>query len=328
MSGTGGFQTQATPQPALAIAGDFASQNPYFSLDVGAGGLVAGSSGVQVGLFAWIVPPLDPEGTPTICNNFGIGNIAGFVSRMQQGLITQYLAYAGMIIQPGFQMSLMTGGDFWIVNNGATQAVRGQKAYANFTNGQASFAATGAPSTAASATGCTITPETFSVTGSIGGQSGNILTVTSVGSGTIYPGATISGGATASGTEIVSQISGSPGGVGTYYVSIPEQTVASTTISGTYGLLTIGTLSGSYGNFQVGQVLTVSGSVVAGTSITANVSGSGGSSGTMVVNNNTNVGTQTISAASNVETDFWCLSSGLVGELVKITNKSFSSYNS
>ena len=67
-------------------------------------------------------------------------------------------------------------------------------------------------------------------------------------------------------------------------------------------------------------MLTVSGSVVAGTYITANVTGSGGSGGTMVVSNNTNVGSQTISAASNVETKFYCRGSALPGELVKISS--------
>jgi hypothetical protein len=45
MSGTGGFQTSTTDQPAFAVAGDFASQNPYFTFDAGPGGLVAGPSG-------------------------------------------------------------------------------------------------------------------------------------------------------------------------------------------------------------------------------------------------------------------------------------------
>ena len=38
MSGTGGFQTQIYNQPAVAVAGDFASQNPFFTLDAGPGG--------------------------------------------------------------------------------------------------------------------------------------------------------------------------------------------------------------------------------------------------------------------------------------------------
>jgi hypothetical protein len=38
MSGTGGFQTSTTDQPAFAVAGDFASQNPYFTFDAGPGG--------------------------------------------------------------------------------------------------------------------------------------------------------------------------------------------------------------------------------------------------------------------------------------------------
>lgn len=57
----------------------------------------------------------------------------------------------------------------------------------------------------------------------------NIMTVTVVGSGTIYPGAMlVSGGIY--GTMVLSQLSGTTGGVGTYAVSI-NQTLASTTVT-------------------------------------------------------------------------------------------------
>jgi len=67
-----------------------------------------------------------------------------------------------------------------------------------------------------------------------------LLTVTGSVTGTIYPGTTISGTGVATGTQIVSQVSGTAGAAGTYLVSIPEQTVSATTISGTYGTLTVG----------------------------------------------------------------------------------------
>ena len=40
----------------------------------------------------------------------------------------------------------------------------------------------------------------------------------------------------------------------------------------------------------------------------------------MVVNNNANVGSTTITASLAVETKFWARSSGLVGEVVKISS--------
>lgn len=66
-----------------------------------------------------------------------------------------------------------------------------------------------------------------SVTGAI---SGTTLTVTVVGSGTLYPGVMLSGTGVTAGTYIMSQISGTTGGVGTYTVN-NSQTVASTTIT-------------------------------------------------------------------------------------------------
>ena len=312
----GNFQSQVSTQPAIGVEGDFCDHNPRVTFDVGAGGLVAGASGALVGRFCWVVPPTDLEGTNTIVNNFGAGQVAGFLHREQQGLITVYLQYASLLLPTGFPAVLHVAGGFFVKNRGATQAQYGQKAYANFLDGSASFAATASPASGASATGSTIAPETFSVTASI---AGDIMTVTAVGSGTIYPGATISGGATVSGTTVSSQISGTAGGVGDYYVSVAEQTVASTTISGTYGLLTIGTLT-TTAPFAVGDTLNATGSVVAGTQITANVTGAGGTGGTMVVNNDTNVGSQTISAVSNVETSWIARSGGLPGELVKISN--------
>lgn len=315
MSGTGGFQTQVYDQPAIGIAGDKASNNPISMYDVGPGGLVAGSFGVRIGRMAWVVPPLDSNGTPTVANSFGSGNVAGFVPRVLQGSNSIYLSFAGQAVLAGYEMGIATGGDWLAVNDGTTQALRGQKAYANFLNGTISFAATASPSTGASATGSSIAAETSSVTGSI---AGNVLTVTVVGSGTVYPGTTISGTNVASGTQILSQLTGTAGGVGTYLVSIPEQTVASTTISGTYGLLTVGTLT-TTPVFAVGDTLNATGSVVAGTQITQLVTGSGGTGSTLVVNNNTIVSSQTISAQSNVETPWFALNSALPGEIVKIS---------
>lgn len=311
----GGFQTQVSNQPVMGIPGDFASMNPYFTYDAGPGGLVAGGpAGVQIGLFGWVYPPSDPDGTGTVVQNFGSGPPAGVVHRAQQGLIISYLANAGQTIQPGFQMGLMVGGDFWVKNDGAATAVRGQKAFANLANGKVSFAAAGAIPGGASATGSSIAASTFSATGSI---AGNTLTVTAVGSGTIYPGATISGTGVVTGTKIASQLTGAAGGVGTYLVdTLQPSTVASTTISGTYGTLTIGTATGT---FAVGDILTGT-NVVAGTAVTANITGSGGTGGTMVVNNNTVVGSTTITASISVETRWFAMSSGAVGEIVKISD--------
>jgi hypothetical protein len=314
MSGTGGFQTQVQDQPAFAVAGDFASNNPWFSFDAGPGGLVAGAAGVKIGLFAWVYPPDDPDGTGKIVANSGAGPVAGFVHRAQQGLITTYLDFAGVTIKPGFQMGIMVGGDFWCVNTGTVEPVPGvSKAFANLADGTVQFAAPGTVIGGASATASSVAAETFSTTASI---NDDVLTVTAVGSGTVYPGSTIAAAGISAGVQIVKQLTGTPGGIGTYSLNVGDLSIASTTITGTYGLLTIGTATGV---FAVGDILTGSG-VVAGTAITANVTGSGGTGGTMVVNNNTVVSSTTITASVAVETKWYAMSSGQNGELVKISD--------
>lgn len=316
---SGGFQTQVTVQPAPAVEGDFASQNPRWTVDFGPGGAVAGSNGIVVGRACWATPPTDANGAAAVLNSAGSGPITGIIAREQQALITRYLADAAMVVPTGFQVTAYSNVDIWVKNNGATQALPGQKAYASFAGLGWNFAASGAPTAGGSGSASTIAAGTFSTTASI---AGNIMTVSAVASGTIYPGSTVSGSGVASGSQVASQLTPlltgeTLGGVGRYYVSIPEQAVASTTVSGTYGLLTVG--GTVVAGFGVGDVLTVSGAVVAGTVITALGTGSGGA-GTYIVSNNTVVSSQAISvAAVNVETKWIAMSSALPGELVKIS---------
>lgn len=75
----------------------------------------------------------------------------------------------------------------------------------------------------------TIAP-TFVVTGSIAATT---MTVTAVTSGTITVGAGASGANVANGTQIIQQLTGTAGGIGTYKVNI-SQTAASATINGRY----------------------------------------------------------------------------------------------
>lgn len=321
MSGTGGRQTGVNVQPAVGVSGDFCDLNPRFTYDAGAGALVAGPNGCRVGRFAWISAPDDSNGAYGVVNNTGTGSPAGYIAREQQGLNTVYLSDGTQFIPAGFPVTLFTGGGFWMQNSGAGQVLPGQKAYAAYKDGTVTYAATASPTAGGTSTASTIAATTFSVTGSI---TGNIATVTAVGSGTVVPGATISGTNVASGSVVVSQLipllSGeATGGVGRYYVSIPEQSAASTTISGTYGLLTVG--GTVVAGFAVNNVLAATGSVVAGTTITALGTGTG-AAGTYIVNNNTVVSSQAINvAAVNIETTFFARSSGLANELVKTTNQ-------
>lgn len=311
-----GFQTSVGTQPAPAVEGDFASINPRFTVDAGPGGLISGSGhgsvGVTIGRFAWAdYSTVDADGSPASVYNFGSGPPTGFVHREGQGLITTFLAHSGMIIPPGFQMTLHNGGDFWVKNNGATAALLGQKAYADVGTGAVSFAATGAPGSA-SVTGA-IAAGTASGTGTI---AGNVMTITGSVSGTIQIGATVTGTGVSTGTTIVSQLSGTPGGVGTYSVNPPEQTVASTTLTATYGTLTVSAVSS--GTVTNGGLVGGSG-VTAGTVITALGTGAG-ATGTYIVNKTQTVGSEALTIGQTVETKWVAMSSGLPGELVKISD--------
>ena len=330
MAGTGGFQTQCYPQPAMAVAGDFCSNNPYFSFDAGPGGLVAGSSGVTVGLFAWVHYPPDADGTPSqVFNNPGpvqptgthggtVGPPNGFVHRAQQALITTFLADASMVIPQGFPVTLMAGGDFWVVNNGTTDAQVGQKAFANPANGQALFAGAGsigAPS--ALATSVIITSAQWSGTGSI---TGDVLTVTANAAGGVYPGATV--GSPGVGV-VVAVLTGSPTGTGTFLLSMNEQAVTSTNLAANYGLLSIGGQPSTTVPIAVGDAIFASNGVSLSptTIVSWMISGSGTTTTqTAVVNQTTAIGTTIMQFGSSVETKWFAGSTGLPGELVKITD--------
>lgn len=306
---TAGFQTQVYFQPAPAVPGDFCDSNPRASVDAGPFGLVAGAAGVTIGGFGWIsAAQIDTDDAPSIVNSFGSGPIAGFVHRAQQGLITTFLADASMTIPQGFPVTLMSAGGFWVKNSGSGLAVPGQKAYANFSNGLVTFAATGSASTASLTTSSIAAGTAIAGTASI---SGNVLTVTAVSAGTIYPGAILTGpSGVASGTQVVAQLSGTSGGVGTYALSIPEQTVASGALAGTYGILTVG----GGGPPSLGSVLSGSG-VTVGTAVWQQLTNT-----TWVVSPSQTVTSTTITATTNVETKFIAMSSGLAGELVKISS--------
>lgn len=309
-----GFQTSVAVQPAPAVVGDFADTNPRASVQAGPRGLVAGSAGVIVGRFAWLSRALlDGDNAAAAVNNFGSGPVAGLIHREQQGLITNYMQQSGMVVPAGFPVTVMSAGGFWVKNDGGAPVQPGMKAYANFADGKATFAATGS-ATSASVTGA-IAAATGSFTGAI---NDNILTITAVSSGTAVVGGLLSGTNVATGTRIVSQLSGTAGGVGTYTVSIPNQTVASTTISETYGTLTVSAVSS--GTVGVGAVLSGSG-VTAGTTVTALGTGTGGI-GTYVVDTTQTAGSTTVAATMNVETRWEARTSALAGELVKITTHS------
>lgn len=323
MSGIASFQTATRNLQAPGLAGDFASMNPYatqLSTQIyNSTGFRAGASGLVIGLFAW----LDPS-TWTFANNSGAGAPNGFVGRGGMlGLITTYLSGFGVTIPAGMGTpNIYDAGDFYVVNNGLTEAVPNMKTYANNVTGVASFAASGAPTTGGTSTASTISAQTGSSAAST--IVDNVFTTGPAVTGTLVPGAVLSGTGVATGTTIVSQVTPliageALGGVGRYLVTPRDQTVASTTISETYGLLTIGgTVVSGYG---VGQTLTSAvGGFAAGSTITGAGTGVGGA-GTYYTQTQT-VGSGIINSVTNTETGWWCRSFGLPGDVVKISSRS------
>ena len=135
-----------------------------------------------------------------------------------------------------------------------------------------------------------IAPETSTFTGSV---SGYVMTVTTVPSNPIVAGATVTGTGVTANTVVSDQLSGTPGGIGTYALSMAS-IVASESITSTYGLMTV-TVVGS-GTLAVGQTLSGSG-VTVGTLITQLGSGTGGT-GTYYVNDTQTVGSEAITATA------------------------------
>ncbi len=129
------FQAQVNLQPAPAVAGDFASANPRATLLAGPGAIVAGTTGVNSGVFAWV--------TAGVAVNNGSGAPAGFVRRGNTALITAFLAESGVNTPQGLPVTLFTQGDFWAQATVAVATV-GQKVFAKLTDGTVQTAAAGA----------------------------------------------------------------------------------------------------------------------------------------------------------------------------------------
>lgn len=132
-----GFQTQVNVNPAIAVAGDFASANPRASVVAPEGGFVAGAAGVTVGCFAWV----QADGVTVL--NTGTGKPDGFIHREQQALITAYLGEAVNLIPGGLPVTLMRTGDYFATSTVAT-AEKGEKAFAKLADGTMQPAAAGA----------------------------------------------------------------------------------------------------------------------------------------------------------------------------------------
>ena len=315
------FQTQVNETAGVGVPGDFSDHGPRTAVPAGPGGLKAGPAGVYIGRFAWLSPYfLDWDDAPAVLNSFGTGMPAGIVANEMQTTLTVFLDEYTYVVKAGYNITAYNNGSFWVKNEGTTTALPNQKVYAGFADGKISAAATASPTQITAATS-SIAAATNAFTGGI---SDNVLTVTAVSSGSIYPGTTVAGGTTVSGTKVMSQflplLTGeTAAGVGRYAVNIAGQSVAAgTSLTGGYGVLTLGaTPSGAFG---AGQVLSGS-SVATGTTVTQLLTGSPTVSGaTFAVDNNTVVGSTTITANLNYETKWVVMSPAAAGGMMKISS--------
>lgn len=295
-----GFPNQVNVQPGVGVAGDFASGNPRSTVLNGPGAFVAGPFGCNVGLFAWA------DAANIRCGNTGPGAPTGFVGRAQQGLINVYLQEASQQIPAGLPTVLFSSGDFWVKNDGSTSATVNMKAYVNNATGQISFAATASPTVGGTSTASTIaattsTASSIAVNSFTGTIAGNVLTVSAIATGALFPGQVLSGGSGTNlinpATTVVKQLTGTIGSTGTYQVSV-SQTYSSATITGSGATLTVGgTVTGYY---AVGAVISGSG-ITTGSTILAAISGAG-IGGTYAVSAAQTVSSQAINATGGLLT--------------------------
>jgi hypothetical protein len=290
-----GFPSFVNKQPPVGILGGFASQNVRVTALAGEGAFRSGNglnylgnpNLASVGKFAYAAGAFAGAQKPAGAS------VVGFIANEDQANIpfNPSLANVNAValdVNAGFPVTLFTRGDFWtipqapvsgIVSPGDTVYIRQYDGAP--TNDGTSFSATGVQ-TAASST----------------------LTVSAVTKGSLTPGMTITGSGVAANTVVVAQLTGTPGGAGTYTVSNTTG-FSSTTISvaaddsgfkwqssiaadsSFTGAIAAGTgvltASAVTGTIAVGQYLNGTG-VPANLFITAQLSGTAGGAGTYQTN--------------------------------------------
>lgn len=146
-----GFPNKINYNWTNGFPGGIASANPRRSAIPGDLGFRAGAAGVAVGVFAWV----QADGA-TVLNAPQKGEApTGLVLRDQTALITAYLAESTMTLPSGFNVQLMTGGDYFAQSS--TTATPGQAVFASTSNGSISTGAPGSAPSGTVATGFVVT---------------------------------------------------------------------------------------------------------------------------------------------------------------------------
>ncbi len=219
-----GFQSVVNAQPAPAEPGDFASANPRTSVIAGAGAMKAAPAGLTVGLFAWADPA-----TLLAYNVYAANRLLGFVHRENQGMITDFLGIASMLVPGGYPVTLMSRGDFWAFF--AAPAAVGEAVYAVPATGVATVTSGGNQATPFKVASEVLADVSF--TGVI--DADGILTASAV-TGVLSARQYLAGTGVNQNTQIVNQLGGTPGGAGTYQTTV-QDVVSSTAMTATGGKL-------------------------------------------------------------------------------------------
>lgn len=215
-----GFQRVINQQPAPAVAGDFASNNPRTSVvpPVESGFVVAAAQAVTCGFFAW--GGSDGKVYSSAAGVPAGGSSLGFVGRqanIPSVLITAFLAEAKMTLNDGMPATLLNGGEYWAALQGGAI---GDPVYA--------VAATGAPSLSAAAGANPDTGFKLASTAPVDAVSNaattiaavtGIMTVAVVASGVLAVGQRVTGVGVPDQTYITKQLTGAAGAAGTYQTS-------------------------------------------------------------------------------------------------------------
>lgn len=300
-----GFQTIVSNQPAPAEAGDFYGVNPRASVIGGAGQFVAPALGLAVGQFAWFDTALS-----RVSQSYIAGLVLGMVRRANQAVITTFLAPFTYLVNPGFPVTGLSQGDFWVRFAGG--ATPGQLVYADSATGAAIAANAGSSPTSESATASA----GFTGTGTLVNASA-VLTIAAVTNGILSVGDTVTGVQIPANTTILNQLTGTPGGIGTYTMSNPASaTVAAPeAITSTSTVLNVTAVAS--GTIEPGDTISGTG-VTAGTTIVSQIGGTSGGIGTYRISVAQNFAPTTVGAPA-ILTPWIVNSVAAAGALAKIS---------
>lgn len=311
-----GFQSIVNAQPAPGQPGDFYGVNmravvlganvPYGSPGAGGQGavgqLVAPAGGLIVGNFCWA-----DLSTGLVSQGYDSNGQLGFLHREEQAIIVTYLGISTYVVNAGFPVTLFSQGDFWAKFAGG--ASPGQVVWADPASGAPIAANVGS------------TPVADSVTASIGfsGQASfatNVMTVTSVTSGIVSVGDTVTAAGVTAGTKVTSLGTGT-GGAGTYNLSTSPGTIAAEATTTTSTVLDVTAVAS--GTLGAGDVISGSG-ITAGTQITGQLSGTTGGVGLYSISVAQGPIAGEAVTSNAIQTNFKVKSKCAAGEVAKISS--------